>query len=88
MRRRVPTEALISIGTHVRRGRERLGLTQEELAEGLDIAVRYVQQIERGVAGLSLALFLELADYLKVKPQSLLRPAPRLPAVIGRPKRR
>ncbi len=41
-------EVLRGLGGRVRRLRHQRGLTQEELAEALDISVAYVSLIERG----------------------------------------
>lgn len=81
-----PTKILLAyLGANVRRGRERQGLTQEELAELADIDVRYVQRIERGTVNLRFASFVKLATALKVAPGLLLRRAPLQAPRVGRP---
>lgn len=86
MRRRTHTTTLESIGANIRRARVRRAMTQEALAEALDVDVRHLQRLERGSSGLSLALFLELAAELGVRPQALLRAAKPPEAKPGRPR--
>lgn len=47
-------ELLVKIGKKVRLERLRLGWTQEELAEKLDMSASFVSQIERGVRSVSI----------------------------------
>ena len=47
-------ELLIKIGKKVRHERLRLGWTQEELAEKLDMSASFVSQIERGARSVSI----------------------------------
>lgn len=78
--------AVEAIGANVRAGRNRLGLTQEQLAEAADIDLRFLQRIERGTTNLSIAVLASLAASLKVKLPTLLRPAKIKPAKRGRPR--
>lgn len=47
-------EINIQIGEQVRIVRERAGLTQEQLAEQIEVSPQYVSDLERGVVGISL----------------------------------
>lgn len=46
-------EINIKIGEHVKKARERAGITQEQLAEKTDVSPQYISDLERGVAGIS-----------------------------------
>jgi transcriptional regulator with XRE-family HTH domain len=70
--RRTP-EALF--GLELKRVRERLGTTQEELADRAGLHVTYVSQLERGLKSPSLRTLLRLAE-------SLDRPASRFIAMV------
>lgn len=83
-------ETLIGyVAANVRRRRERLGLTQEELAAAAEIDLTYLQRIERASANPSVRVLAQLAQALDLAPGLLLRkrePLPRRKA--GRPKGR
>lgn len=53
------------IGTRVQRQRKMKGLTQEMLAEKLNVSVGYVSQVERGFTKISLDLLAEIATNLE-----------------------
>lgn len=76
---------LESIGANVRRLRVRAGLTQERLAERVDLDLTFLQRIERGKTNLGVAVLLRLATALDVKPAALLRSAKLPKARRGRP---
>lgn len=63
------------LGERVRRERERLGWTQEELAERAGLHPAYVGQIERAQKKVSLATVDRLVEALGVSTSSLLDPA-------------
>jgi len=73
------------IAANVRQVRRRLGITQEELAEKADLSLRYIQEVERGEANLSIAVLAAFADALDVPAASLLRRARLLAPLRGRP---
>lgn len=80
---------LRSIAANVRRLRERQRRTQEELARAARVAPRYVQEVERARANLSLTMLVKLAVALDVDPRRLLKPVRDLPpASVGRPPRK
>lgn len=62
------------IGRNVRRRREALGLSQEQLAHDADIALRHLGNIERGKQNPSIAVVIALAEALQVQPHTLLMP--------------
>ena len=66
-------ELNISIGNRIRISRENAGLTQEELAERLNLSAQFISTIERGVAGASLATIISLCEVLNVSTEWLLR---------------
>jgi transcriptional regulator with XRE-family HTH domain len=74
------------IGANVRRRRLRLALTQEGLAEAAGVDPRYLQEVERGRANLSISVLVALAAALGVDERFLLRRAVLPPARSGRPK--
>lgn len=52
------------IGTRIKNKRRQAGLTQEQLAEKLDVTVGYVSQCERGISKINLEKLSEVADVL------------------------
>lgn len=62
-----------TLGTNVRRFRKERGLSQEEFADVVDLAVTYVGQIERGQRNPTLGVVERLAKALGVKPLDLLQ---------------
>jgi XRE family transcriptional regulator, regulator of sulfur utilization len=61
----------IMFGKRVRALREKLGMTQEELAHRAHLHRNYVSLLERGHRGISLNTILEVAKALGVKPAKL-----------------
>ena len=59
-------------GRRVRRQRDALGLTQEEIAERSSLHVSYVAQVERGERNISLTNMLKVADALDLDPGDLV----------------
>lgn len=60
------------IGMRVRQFRLRNGLSQEKLAELVDISVTHMSHIETGRTKLSLQVFVDLAEALGVRTDELL----------------
>ena len=75
------------VAAHVRRGRERLGLTQEEFAEQAGFDTRFFRFIEQGKKDLSVTTLVRLAASLECAPAALLRPTRPLVRKPGRPKK-
>lgn len=60
------------IGMRVRRFRQMKGLSQERLAELVDISVTHMSHIETGRTKLSLPVFVALAEVLDIRTDELL----------------
>jgi len=58
------SKAHAALGRAVREARQKVGLTQEQLAERSGIAPTYISDIERGVRNPSYEMLVELADGL------------------------
>ena len=54
------------IGTHIRVARKRMGYTQAELAERLDLSANFIAHLERGSRRPSLDTLIALSDLLQV----------------------
>jgi transcriptional regulator with XRE-family HTH domain len=65
-------------GSRVRAERERLGLSQEELALRADLHRTYVGSVERGERNISLLNLLRIARALGVSPADLLEDEPQV----------
>lgn len=61
------------LGGGIRKYRKRAGLTQEKLAERIDINPVYMGQIERGYKVPTIDVLLRLARTLKVRLRDILR---------------
>lgn len=60
------------IGQQIRKIRKAHGLSQEELAEKIEISVTHMSHIETGNTKLSLPVFLDIAQVLEVSTDELL----------------
>ena len=60
------------IGQKIRKFRKAKGLSQEQLAEAVDISVTHLSHIETGNTKLSLPVLVELARILEVQTDDLL----------------
>ena len=63
----------LTMGDRIKDIRKKQGLTQEQLAEKLDISIEYVSQIERGMKMPSMQIFIKLVEALDVSADYLLR---------------
>ncbi|MCM1328803.1 MAG: helix-turn-helix domain-containing protein [Ruminococcus sp.] len=61
-----------SMGERVRKRREKLGYTREELAEKLDISVTFAAEIELGKKGMSLDTLVRVCELLSVSADYIL----------------
>lgn len=52
------------IGERIKNRRKEIGLTQEQLAEKLDVTVGYISQCERGISKINLEKLSEISDIL------------------------
>lgn len=62
----------LAVGQNVKLIREQAGLTQQQLAEILDLGDKHISAIECGTAGLSLPVLFRLCDALSVTADSVL----------------
>lgn len=60
------------LGENIKKVREKLGKTQEELARKAEIHVSYLSRIERGVVNPSVEVLENIAKALKVKSSAIL----------------
>lgn len=60
------------IGQKIRKIRKACGLSQEELAEKIDISTTHMSHIETGNTKLSLPVFIDIANALEVRTDDLL----------------
>ena len=60
------------IGNRIKRYRKKAGLTQEKLAEKLDISVSFQSRLERGAAKISLEKLVQTAEFINVSISQLI----------------
>ncbi len=60
------------IGERIKRARKTQGMTQEALAERLNVSIGYVSQIERGITKISLDLLGAISSILNCDVASLI----------------
>lgn len=63
----------IKLGQRIREERLKLNLTQEQLAESVDISISYMGQIERGERSLTLDTLIRLVNRLSITVDYLLQ---------------
>ena len=63
----------VAIGARIKAARERVHLTQEQLAEIIDISPTHMSVIERGVKTPKLDTFVRIANALGVSTDALLQ---------------
>jgi transcriptional regulator with XRE-family HTH domain len=68
----VKKDTLLQFGKRVRERRERLGLSQEELADRAQFDRTYISMVERGKRNLSLLNICRFATVLGTTPSALL----------------
>lgn len=76
------------VAAHVRRGREKLQLTQEQFAELAGFDTRFFRFIEQGKKDVSVTTLVRLATALGCEPAALLRPTRPVNRQPGRPKKK
>ena len=60
------------IGNRIKQQRKNKGMTQEILAEKLNVSIGYVSQVERGITKISLDLLGEISSFLDCDVASLI----------------
>ena len=63
----------LTMGDRIREARKKIGFTQDQLAERLDVSVEFVGQIERGLKLPGMQVFIKLIEVLNVSADYLLR---------------
>ena len=63
----------LTMGDRIKETRKKRCLTQENLAEKLDVSVEYISQIERGLKMPSMQIFVKLIEILDTSADYLLR---------------
>ena len=69
---RVKKELNIQIGERIKLSREDRALTQEQLAEAIDVSPQYISDLERGVVGISIPTLKRLCTHLEVSSDRIL----------------
>ena len=64
------------IGQQIRKYRKACGLSQEQLAEMINVSVTHMSHIETGNTKLSLSVFVAIANALEISTDDLLRDIP------------
>ena len=83
----VPERVLRAVGRRVGELRRERGLTQEQLAEILELSVRYVQFVESGEENLTVTTLVKIANGLRVPVADLFAPPTKPKPGPGRPKK-
>lgn len=65
-------EINIEIGERVKYARECSGLTQEQLAERIDVSTQYISDLERGVVGISISTLKKLCVSIGISSDQIL----------------
>ena len=65
-------EINIQIGEQIKQAREAARLTQEQLAEQVDVSPQYVSDLERGVVGISISTLKRVCSTLNVTSDQIL----------------
>lgn len=60
------------IGERIKRARTEKGLTQEQLAEKLDVSIAFLSRIERGSSHINLRRLDEICNILEISQGSIL----------------
>ena len=61
-----------AVGARIRKQRELLGLTREQLAEQIDITPKFCADIELGIKGMSVPTLCKLSECLSLKTDYIL----------------
>lgn len=63
----------VEIGLRIKQSRKCTGLTQEQLAEEIEVSTQYISDLERGVVGTSIPTLIKICECLSVSSDFLLR---------------
>lgn len=73
---RTKKEINIQIGERIRAARENNKITQEQLAEQIEVSPQYISDLERGVVGISLATLKKACLAMHISSDSILFGSP------------
>lgn len=62
-----------TIGLRIKQSRKAVKLTQEQLAEKIEVSTQYISDLERGIVGTSIPTLIKICDCLSVSSDYLLR---------------
>ena len=62
----------VDIGSRIKQARNQKRITQEQLADMVDVSVQYVSDLERGVTGSSVSTIIRICQVLDVSSDYLL----------------
>ena len=65
-----------AVGERIRSKREALGLSQEDVAEGVDLTAKYLSDIERGSCGMSIESMLSISKLLDMSLDFMMKGNP------------
>lgn len=82
-----PDRLLRSLGRRIAELRAERGLTQEQLAELVDVSARYIQSVEAGEENLTVRTLAKFGTVLEVAVYDLLLPPTKPKPGPGRPKK-
>ncbi len=68
-------EINVSIGEQIKQARERALMTQEQLAENIEVSPQYISDLERGLVGISIVKLKCLCTTLSVTSDQILFPS-------------
>lgn len=60
------------IGKRIKDARMKVNMTQEQLADEIDVSIAFLSRVERGTSQINLKRLLQIAELLKVTPDYLL----------------
>ena len=65
-----------TLGKRIQFYRKQMHVTQEQMAEQLDLSLSFISQIERGVAKMSLDTFVDICDFIDCSASDLIEQSP------------
>lgn len=65
------SEVIINLGKRIQEARLLRNITQDQLAEKCNVTPKHISAIERGTSSVSLALLLNMCNFLDITPNTL-----------------
>ena len=56
----------VTVGNRIKKARERLGITQENISEQMNVGPQHISDIERGTVGISIDMLMKICETLDV----------------------